>query len=238
MTQTLFIDVIILIAFFCESIFGFGGGLISIPLTSIFLPVKDAVTLILFFQLLIGILVLKTAKDTNWRVVSIMLVGLLLGTALGTFSLKIASDAFLRKFLAVSVFVFLVKMVFFQKITVSAEKKIYGFLAGLFGGYFQGIIGTGGPVLTMYLLTAVPDKVGFRATLIFLFFVTSIIRFAIAWGANLVTSSILNIALPLALPFVVVVFFGQHIHKKIPDTYFRYAVYVILLFSSVSLFLK
>lgn len=238
MEQSVLIGVIILISFFCESIFGFGGGLISIPLLSLLLPVKSSVTLVLLFQLLIGILVIKTAKHTAWKTVSVMIVGLLLGTFVGTYSLAALSDILLRKILAASILVFLVRMVFFQKLTLPPGKKSICFFAGLFGGYFQGVIGTGGPVLTMYLLTAVPDKTQFRATLIFLFFVTSVVRFLLATGAKLITSELLGIALPLVPLFIGIVFLGQHFHRKVPDTYYRWGVYVILLFSSISLFLK
>lgn len=238
MEHFLLIGAIIIIAYFCESIFGFGGGLISIPLISLLMPVRTSIILILLFQLLMGVLVIKTAKYTAWKTVGILIAGLLLGTLIGTYSLVIFSDSLLRKILAMSIFLFLVKMIFFQKFTLSPKKKFIGFLAGFFGGYFQGVIGTGGPVLMMYLLSAVPDKTQLRATLIFLFFVTSIVRLLFVVGTSLVTPELLRIALPLAPLFIGVVFLGQHFHWKVSDRYYRWGVYVILLFSSTSLFLK
>jgi len=44
------IPVIVACAFFGEAIFGFGGGLISVPLISLLIGVKDAATLVLVFQ--------------------------------------------------------------------------------------------------------------------------------------------------------------------------------------------
>lgn len=238
MEQTLLIGAIILAAYFCESIFGFGGGLISIPLISLLMPVKTSILLILLFQLLTGVLVFKTAKHTAWKTVGILIAGLLLGTLVGTYSLVVFADSLLHKILAVSILLFLIKMIFFQKLTLSPKKKFIGLLAGFFGGYFQGVIGTGGPILMMYLFSAVPDKTQLRATLIFLFFITSVVRFLFVVGTGLITPDLYRIALPLAPVFIGVVFLGQHLHWKVSDKYYRWCVYVILLFSSVSLFVK
>ncbi len=59
---------IISIAFLGESIFGFAGALISVPLLSLFLGVHDAVTLVLIFQLCTGLLIFKAYKHVNWKV--------------------------------------------------------------------------------------------------------------------------------------------------------------------------
>lgn len=236
--EVLLVDTIILIAFFFEALFGFGGGLLAIPSVSVVLPVKTTVNLVLIFQLLIGILIVRTWKDTDWAVLRRMLVGLILGAIVGSLSLSIASDVFLRRFLAVSVLVFLVKMLFFPKATLKNHKNIAASLAGFMGAYFQGIIGIGGPIFTMYLLTAVPNKQKFRATLIFMFFLTSILRLGLAIQGGFITETVLAYAIPLIIPFVLVVSLGQRLHWKIPDTYYRYAVYAILLGSSLSLLLK
>lgn len=234
----LLVDAIILIAFFFEALFGFGGGLLAIPSTSILLPVKTAVNLVLIFQLLIGVLIVRTWADTDWKTLRRMLVGLMLGAIIGSLSLSIASDVFLRRFLAVSVLVFLVKMLFFPKATMGNHKRISAFVAGFMGAYFQGIIGIGGPIFTMYLLTVIPNKQKFRATLIFIFFLTSLMRFGLALQGGLVTPMVVSYAVPLIIPFLLVVSLGQRLHWKIPDTYYRYAIYAILLGSSVSLLLK
>ncbi len=236
--QWIFICGIILLAFFCEALFGFGGGMLSIPPLSLFLPVKEAVNLVLIFQLLIGLLITRTWKDTDWKVLRYMLIGLILGGIIGSYSLKVMDEVMLRKFLAVSIVLFLIKMVIFPKLVIQEGKRSMGFFAGFLGAYFQGIIGIGGPVFTMYLLTAIPNKQKFRATLIFIFFLTSILRLGLAVQGGLITPTIVNYALPLMMPFVLVIFIGQRLHWKIPDTYYRYAVYAILLGSSISLFLK
>jgi uncharacterized membrane protein YfcA len=68
------------ISFLCESIFGFGGGLMSIPILTLLLGVRDGVTFVLLFQLLMGLLIFQSYKDIQWKVAIPMTVGLAVGT--------------------------------------------------------------------------------------------------------------------------------------------------------------
>lgn len=230
---------IITLAFFGESIFGFGGGLISIPLLSLLLGVKDAVTLVLIFQLFMGLLLFGCYKDVNWKQAIPMSIGLAFGTIIGTFMLASFSNTFLKYFLAISIFIFLIKMVFFNGFNFGSHKqKQYGVLAGLVGGWFQGIIGTGGPVFTMYLAVASPAKAVFRAALIYLFFATSIVRIGISIPKGLITQNIIHLALPAIPFFLIAIMIGHFVHKKIDEVYYRYAIWAILFFSAISMLVK
>lgn len=231
--------IIITLAFFGESLFGFGGGLISIPLLSFVLGVKDAVTLALIFQLLMGLLIFQNYKHTNWKVAIPMTVGLLVGGTIGTFTLSLLSNVFLERLLAVSIFIFLIKMIFFNGFTFGDNKhKAWGVVAGVVGGWVQGVIGTGGPVLSMYLAVVAPDKAIFRATLIYLLFMVSLVRVVTSFGRGLLTPQLLTLSLPILPFFLVAIFIGHHIHTRIPEKYYRYAVYTILFFSAVSMLFK
>lgn len=236
-TDLIFSLIIISIAFFCESIFGFGGGLISIPLLSLFLGVKEAVTLILIFQLLMGLLIIKTHKEIDWKIARPMTVGLIIGTLVGTYMLSIIPASILRTILAISIFFFLLKMTLLKGFTFGKEKK-WGFVAGLLGGWFQGIIGTGGPVFTMYLTVTLSTKSVFRATLIYLFFITSVIRFIASVPTGLITSEIIFLAVPVIPFFLVAIFLGHKVHKRIPEKHYRYAVEAILFFAAISMLIK
>ena len=229
---------IVSLAFFAESIFGFGGGLISIPLLSLLLGVKATVTLILIFQFLMGILIIKTYKDTDWKIALPMTAGLIIGTIVGTYILSVMDSFLLRKLLAISIFVFLVKMIFFQGFNFGKHKQGYGgFFAGALGGLFQGMIGTGGPIFTMYLVVAQPVKVAFRATLIYLFFATSVICIFTSLSIGLITQKTLSSALLIIPFFLLAIFLGNHIHYKVDEKYYRRAVQFILFFAAASILL-
>lgn len=239
MSIVILTTVIITLAFFGESLFGFGGGLVSIPLLSFVLGVKEAVTFALIFQLLMGLLIFHNYKNTNWKVAIPMTIGLIIGGTIGTFTLSILSNIFLERLLAITIFVFLIKMIFFNGFTFGdTTHKAWGILSGLVGGWIQGVIGTGGPILSMYLAVATPQKAIFRATLIYLLFMVSVIRVITSFGRGLLTPKIIELSLPTLPFFLVAIFLGHHIHTKIPEKYYRYAVYVILFFSAFSMLFK
>jgi len=227
------------LSFFGESIFGFGGGLLSIPILSLLLGVRDGVTFILIFQLLMGVLIFQIHKDIRWRIAIPVTIGLTGGAIIGTFALSVLSDDFLRKLLAVIIVIFLTKMVLLPRLDFgNLHNRFWGGAAGLVGGWVQGVIGTGGPVFTMYLTATIPEKALFRATLIYVLFATSVVRIAFSIPRGLVTPHILSLAL-ITLPFfLAAVFAGSRVHKHIPDTYYRYAIYAILSLSALSLLIK
>ncbi len=239
MNELLISGLVICLAFFGESIFGFGGGLISIPLLSFVIGVKDAVTLALIFQLLMGLLIFHNYKDTDWKVAIPMTAGLIIGGTIGTFTLSLLSNVFLERLLAVTIFIFLIKMIFFNGFTFGNPKhKAWGIFAGLLGGWVQGVVGTGGPILSMYLAVATPEKRVFRATLIYLLFMVSLTRVITSLGRGLLTQHIFFLSLPILPFFIIAIFVGHFIHAKIAEKYYRYAVYIILFFSAVSMLFK
>ena len=230
---------VISVAFFGEAIFGLGGGFLSIPLLSLFLDVKSAITLVLIFQFLMGLLILKSYKHINGKIAIPMTFSVIIGTIIGTYMLSQVDDLFMRKFLALTIFAFLTKMIFFKGFNFGKNPRIiWGFATGLAGGWFQGITGTSSPVFTMYLTTATPTKETMRATLIYIFFISSIIRVVVSFSKGLFTHSIISTAIPVLPFFFLAIYLGQHMHKKIGEQYYRYAIYIILFFSGISLFLK
>jgi uncharacterized protein len=230
---------IITLAFLGESIFGFGGGLISIPLLSIFLDVKDSVTLILIFQFFMGLLIIGSYKHIAWKTLLPMTITLVFGTILGTYLLSTVSDSFLRIFFAFTIFAFLLRMLFFNGLEFIKKKmKTWSAISGFLGGLLQGIIGISGPLLTMYLLVALPKKSEFRAALIYLFFITSIIRVIISYTEGLFNQTVTTLALTIIPFFLLAIYAGHHIHKRIDEKYYRIAVYIILFVSAVLMLIK
>lgn len=228
---------IICIAFLTESVFGFGAGLIAIPLISLFLGVQNAVTTVLIFQLGMGILLVKSYKNVDWRHAFPLVAGLLLGTCLGMYGLATIDGPILTKILAIAIFAFLLFSIFGKSFSLP-KSNIMGVLCGVAGGWLQGLIGTGGPVFTMYLSGITKDRYIFRATLIFALFVTSLIRTGASFSLGLFNQQVLTIALWSAIPYVGAIFMGNKLHVKVDQKHFRIGVNILLFFVAISLLLK
>lgn len=150
--HTLLAAIIISLAFFGESMFGFGGGLIAVPLLSILLGIKEAITLALIFQFCMGLLIWKIYKNIIWAIVLPMGSGVIAGTIVGTLALSYINPDALRLILAFSILAFLIKDWFFKGVIIANRPSIFvGNLLGLISGLLSGLIGAGGPPVTMYL---------------------------------------------------------------------------------------
>lgn len=229
---------IVIFAFFCESIFGFGGGLISIPLLSVIGDVKNAVLFVLIFQLLMGIIAYKNLQHADWLILKKLGLGILIGVILGSLNLQFASDEILRKILGFAVGLVLIKSLFFPKLSITSHSKLAEIFVGIIGGYLQGVIGTGGPVFTMYLINKDLSKDTFRAVLMVIFFLTSVFRFIYALVTEPVYPTIIFDSLPAIPFFIFALFIGNHISGKIPEKYFKYFIHVLHLITCLSLLLK
>ncbi len=230
---------IIGVAFLCEAVFGFGGGLISIPLLSLLIGVKKAVTLALIFQLGMGLLLIHSYKDVQIKVGLNMGIGMLLGTLVGVFGLVTLPEQVLRIILAIVILSFLLQMFFGKHVSLHLKESfIADFFAGALGGVFQGLIGTGGPVLTLYLMTIGISAASFRATLIFLFFVSSILRIFLSFSYDLFTADIQQTAIAAFPLFLVVLIVGHYSFKRLNERYYRIGVGIILFVAAIFMLLK
>jgi uncharacterized membrane protein YfcA len=228
---------IIVASFFGEAVFGFGGGLISIPLMTLVIGVKNAVSLILLFQLCMGLLIFKSYKD--WKVAKPMTFAVALGTVIGTVWLSHASPTFLEEFLVFAILLFLIKSLWFNNLVFkNTTGALTAGIAGLGGGIVSGAIGTGGPILAMYLTESVRKKLRVRATFIYLFFVIGLVRIAVAIPEHLYSRHVLQLAIFAALPFLIAIYFGQRIHTKIKDEYYRLGINILLAVSAITLIFK
>lgn len=243
----LLIGLIVVLGFLAQSIFGFGGGLITVPLVSLVLGVKDTVTLILLFQFCTGLLIFKTRHTTAWKVALPITIGMLVGIPVGVYSLTVLSETLLRRFLAVFILLFLVRMQFFPNLSFGPNRTlegrfqqefIFATLIGVAFGWVQGMLGSGGPIVVMYLLAVLPEKAAFRSTLIYLGFASQVVRVVASLSVGLITAPLLNLALPILPFFLIAIFAGQYLQHKIPENYYQIAVRLILFGSAISLLLK
>lgn len=230
---------IIAATFYCVSVFGFGGGIIAAPLLALLIGVHDAVALNLIFQFCTGLLVFTVIRDIDWEVAWPLTPGLLFGTIAGAFLLPLINVDVLSLILAGVIILFLIKSFFVNERSLGITRGVaWAAGTGTTGGLLQGLIGSGGPAITMYLATAMSDKVKMRATSIYLFFVANAVRLVLALWQGLFTTTIVQFTL-VAMPFfLAAITLGYFTHAQVSDRYYRIAIYTILFFSAVSLTYK
>jgi uncharacterized membrane protein YfcA len=226
---------VLLLAFIGEAVFGFGGGLVSVPLLSILIDVRDAVVLASIFQCLLGALVFFNFKDIAWNLIKPLITGVIVGVIIGSYSLSFLNISILRYLLSLFIFIYLIKVYFSPDFQIKNSNSYIGFLSGVFSGFFQGCLGTGGPNLIIYLKSIIPTQRNFRATIICALSIASFIRIPLFTSAELFTPSILKIALLTFPLFILGVILGQRYHNRIPSQIYFRIIYIFLFVSAVSL---
>lgn len=222
-----------------QSMMGFGGGLIAIPLLSLLVGVKDAVMLGLVMQCMTGFLALRDLDSLPWQQIRPLLLGILPAALVGTFLLQWVSASWLRMGLAVFVLLFLLKSVCWPKIKlVPSAHWGWGVFAGGVSGLIQGSIGTGGPPLVIYLSETAPTAAAMRLSMLVVLTVVNLMRLAVAIPSGMFHQELRGMALWSIPCILLTMLIGQKLHHLISEAIYRHIVHLILLGAVVSLLLK
>lgn len=92
--------IIIAFAFFAQSLLGFGGGLICIPILSLFMPVQDVVSMVMVYQISMGLLIFKVHHHIRWQYLLKLLPSTVVGAVLGVVLLNYVEGDIMRGILA------------------------------------------------------------------------------------------------------------------------------------------
>jgi uncharacterized protein len=225
---TLQVLVVVFLATFIRSAFGFGEALFAVPLLALFIPLKVAAPL----AVLVSITIAAVVVAQDWRNIHVRSTGWLVGATLfgipvGLVLLTSRHQQVVRIALAVSIMAFAAYSLLGSKPAESKkDSRIWllgcGFVAGVFGGAY----GMNGPPVVIYGAMRRWSAQHFRATLQGYFLPASIIgmggyRLAGLW-IPAVTHYFL-LCLPVLLPAI---WLGRVVNHRLQgDAFLRY-VYV------------
>jgi uncharacterized membrane protein YfcA len=227
---------IVTVAYTVFGLTGFGAAIIAIPLLAHFFPLRFAVPLMLIFDLLAGLLLgLKSRRQLDLKELLRLLPFLLIGMAAGVTLLVHASERWLLTILGTFVLGYATWSLLSKAVPAPASTR-WAVPAGIIGGAFTALYGTGGPIYMIYLARRLPNKTVIRATIGVLIFGTALIRLALFSGGGFYTQSGL---LPLAfalLPCALLGYLaGSHLHAHLPTKHVVQAVWLLLIVASSSL---
>ena len=218
---------------------GFGAAIVAIPLLAQFFPLRFAVPMMLVFDLFAGLLLgLKNRKQLSraelLRLLPILAIGMLAGVSL----LVQVNERWLLMGLGTFVVAYAAWSLLSRAMPTPISSR-WAVPAGLIGGAFTALYGTGGPIYTIYLARRLPDKAQLRATIGVLIFCTALIRLVLFTGGGFYTQAGL---LPLAfalLPCALIGYLlGSRLHARMPTQRAVQAVWALLIVGGASLLLR
>lgn len=227
---------IVTVAYTVYGLTGFGAAIIAIPLLAHFFPLRFAVPMMLVFDLFAGLLLgLKHRNQLDKRELLRLLPFLLLGMAGGVTLLVQVSERWLLLLLGTFVLTY-AGWSLLSKPAPTPASPGWAIPAGVIGGAFTALYGTGGPIYMIYLARRLPDKTVLRATIGVLIFGTALIRLGLFTGSGFYTQADL---LPLAfalLPCALIGYLaGSHLHTRLPVQRTLQAVWLLLIAGGASL---
>jgi uncharacterized membrane protein YfcA len=211
--------------------FGSGAGIFATPLIALTMPIPQAAAImlpILVVMDLVGLWAYRgKASRENLRLI---LVGGLVGVALGTLTFRYLSDAWIRLALgAISVGFVLQRYLYRAAPVPGALSPAKGFFWSTMSGFTSTIAHAGGPPLSIFLLPQRLDKALLVGTTVVFFAVINAVKLVpYAWldlfdARNLTTSATLAPLAPVGI------WIGYNLMRRMNEDLFYRICYGLLL---------
>jgi hypothetical protein len=224
---TLYLLLIVFLATFVRSTFGFGEGLVALPLLALIIPIKIAAPVVVLLSITIAaVVVVQDWNKIYLSSASWLLAPTFVGIPLGVALLASRHQNFVKAALAVIIILFSGYFLFGKKLPeLHSESRIWmlgcGFIAGVLGGAY----GLNGPPLVVYGSMRRWSPQHFRATLQGYFLPASILGMMGYWFAGLWVPAVTRyylISLCVALPTI---FLGRLVNRQLSGGAFLKIVY-------------
>lgn len=220
--------------FFVQTVVGFAGSLISLPILLIGIKLPDAIAYISIFYLFSSFfLVYKEWKNIDRGVIMRLGWASAIGVILGIVVLAYSKPVILKRALGIFILLY-VAYVLFGKADLKLGRKGNAFF-GMMGGFFAGVFSTGGPLYVIAVKNTVEEARIFRATMIGVLALVTAVRIpSLAIGGVLHYSHVKTSLLILPV-FLLAQYLGGHMFRRINEDLFKKVLLGLLCLSGTAL---
>jgi hypothetical protein len=224
----------IFLGFFIQTLVGFAGALIALPILLLVLGLQDAIAYISIFYLFSSVyLIAQEWKYINRKIILKLAVATILGVALGIWVLSQGKPLFLKKGLGVFILLYVAYTMYVKNKIFKRSK--FTFLFGLAGGFFSGLFSTGGPLYVIIVKNSSLDIQSFRATMFGILGLITVVRIPTLYTAGILNMEQVQYALYISPFFILAIYFGKRAYAKLNEVMLKNVVLVLLVFSGIML---
>ncbi len=221
--------VIVFLAFYVRGVIGFGSGLISVALLTLFFPIKEVVPVVLLLDLLGSVLLgAYDFQEIRWPELRWLIPGSFLGLLAGSYVLADSDAQSLTRFLGLFVLAYVLYALLLKPERLPRVSLPWGLPLGVSGGVIGSLYGGGGPPIVAYLQMRHLDKRAFRATFQGVALTDNVLRLFLYVYLALLNVSLAVGFLMLIPPVLVGLWAGNHLHLRIPPRAFMLATLSLL----------
>ena len=225
---------ILFAAFAVQSLTGFGGPPIAMPLGIAVVGVATAKPVITLGAWLAGLIVaVKNYKDIDWRELAKMSGVMLVFMIAGLWLFKNVQMSYLQVIYGVIVMAIGLKKLFFP--SDKAMPKWLAAAAVCAAGIMQGLFVSGGSFLVVYAVSAIPEKQKFRATLSAVWTILNLLLLGSYVLDGSFTPPVLALSAWSLIPMGAAVAVGSLLANRLNQKTFLKAAYILLVISGAVL---
>ena len=239
-TKTLQVLLVVFVASLIRSTFGFGEGLIAVPLLALIIPIEIAAPV----AVLLSITIASVVVVQDWRKVHMRATGWLLGPTflgipLGIVLLTSVHQYLVKGGLAIIILVFSFYFLLNKNVLeLRNDNRAWlvgcGFVAGVLGGAY----GMNGPPLVIYGAMRRWTPQHFRATLQGYFLPASIVAMLGYWFARLWVPAVTHYYLISLVVVIPAIFLGRFLNHRLKGDTFLKFVYLGLICVGIVLLME
>lgn len=220
--------------FFVQTVVGFAGSLIALPILLIGLKLPDAIAYISVFYLFSSVsLVYKEWENIDRSIIGKLSITSIIGVVGGIFILTYSQPVILKRALGVFILLY-VAYVLIGRIDIKLGNKGV-MLFGVLGGFFAGVFSTGGPLYVIAVKNTIEEVKIFRATMIGILALVTTIRLPSLAIGGVLHSGHLKMSLIIFPVFLLAQFLGGHFFLKINEVLFKKILLALLCLSGTAL---
>lgn len=233
-TMLLFLILGIFLGFFIQTVIGFAGSLVALPILLMEMSLPNAIAyLSIFYFISSPYYIYKEWKNIDKALLKKLAISSVVGLIGGVILLLYAKPLLLKKALGIFIILFVLHSLRPKKELEIGSKMKY--LFGFLGGFFSGIFSTGGPLYVMVVKNVTPDVRTFRATMFGVLGMVTFVRLPMLAGSGILTMEQLYNAM-LVLPFFIfAIFLGKKVYLKLNETFLKRLILVSLCISGILL---
>lgn len=214
---------------------GFGGGLTSMPLITMVLPLKMAAPM----SVMVGTATALYAtwlsrKETDWKSAAVLILFSFAGIPVGLYALSYLPDHIMKIGLGGFIILYSFYSLFIPRLPVYDKTWIaapMGAIAGALGAAFS----TNGPPVVMYGMLRSLGPAAFRGTLNAFFTANNIAIIGGLATSGILTVSTIKLVIFCIPTMIIGSIVGQYVHKRISVKVFRIMVFLLLIASGAML---
>ena len=234
----LYVLLILAIAIFCgffiQSLVGFAGSLVSIPILLYAVPLPDAIALVsIFYVFSSTYMVYKEWRFIDKNTIVRLTIASIIGVVLGILVLAYAKPVILQTALGVFILLYVAYNLLEKKEVIIGRKTRWTF--GMMGGFFSGVFSTGGPLFVISVKNSVKEAKAFRATMIGVLALITLIRIPALGISGVLNLQHVQMSLMVLPVFFLAQFLGIKLFPKINEVQFKKILLFILSLSGLAL---